>query len=116
MSEAHSSRTKPDYFILDAMANDIESVDDILRTLNANSELGWTDVWGRPFTREEVVGSLIRLLRRQLVQAYAISGSEAALSPLDAGTTPEQFGTAYFGLTVRGRIMHENWDPPEGSR
>ena len=114
MSDAHNSMEKPDYFILDAMANDIESVDDVLRILNSNSELGWTDVWGRPFTREDVVGSLVRLLRRQLVQAYSTSESEAALSPLEAGTAPERFGEAYFGLTERGRLVHANWESPEG--
>lgn len=114
MSMNSKRQELPDSFVMDAMANDIESVDDVLRTLNSKSDLGWTDVWGRQFTEDEVIGALIRLVRTGLVLAYAPIEGEAKLAPLAERALPQALGVAYFGLTERGRIVHANWDAPDG--
>lgn len=97
---------------MDAMANDIESVDDLVRILNSESELGWTDVWGRRFTFDEVVSALARLIQQGLVEAYAEDEHQAnlVLVPL-ASVQPEGEGV-YFGLSEKGRSAHASWDAP----
>lgn len=114
MSFQAKKQEGPDMFVMDAMANDVESIDDLIRILNSSSDLGWTDVWGRMFTRDEVVSALMRLVRAGLVLAYAADGDKHELAPLDERVLPQSLSEAYFGLTDRGRLVHANWDAPEG--
>ncbi|HYD54772.1 MAG TPA: hypothetical protein VEA99_19215 [Gemmatimonadaceae bacterium] len=106
---------QPDYFVLDALANDIEGVEDVLRMLNSETELGWAREWGREFTREDVVMALSRLVREDLVRAYVVVNSDAQLKELPPRSLPaDGYRGAYFGLTPAGRIVHNTWDPEPG--
>lgn len=46
---------RPDMYILDTLANDVEDLESILRMLNSDTAIGWHKQWGRRFTRDEVV-------------------------------------------------------------
>lgn len=109
MTDRYLQQRELDCFVLDALVNDVESVDIVLRTLNSDSELGWTDAWGRAFNRGEVVASMVRLVRRDLVRAYSAAGDDLTLSALDPRAMPTDLREAYFGLTDRGRIAHATW-------
>lgn len=60
----------PDMYVLDALASDLESLDDILRVLNSDAELGWRREWGREFQRTDVVQALARLIQADSVRVY----------------------------------------------
>lgn len=106
--------SSPDNFVLDAMANDIESVDDLVRILNSDSELGWSDVWGRPFARNEVVAAVRRLVLVGLARTYTFAERGIEVTPLADGVLPSNMSDAYFGMTDRGRAAHAAWDAPDG--
>jgi hypothetical protein len=100
----------PDMFVLDSLANDVESVDDILRMLNSETVLGWTSEWGRSFTEEDVHRALTRLIKRELVRAFAVAGDSPTLEELPLQEQPpEGLNEGYFGLTESGRRFHREW-------
>lgn len=102
----------PDLYVLDALANDIEDLDSILRMLNSDTALGWTTEWGRPFQREELVEALRRLSAKDYVQVLVLAPDGKSLEPLPAKALPPgNYQDAYFSLTERGRLVHRNWDP-----
>lgn len=106
---------RPDYYVLDTLANDVETIEDILRMLNSTTELGWADEWGRPFNRSDIVASLARLVRGGFVRGYSTAGDDAHLSALPEGVLPANLGEAYFGMTDSGRIAHTTWASRESS-
>ena len=102
----------PDLYVLDALANDVEDIEAILRTLNGDSVLSWRRAWGAAFTRDEIVQALIRLLRDDQVSAYRLTADGKSLEPLDRHELPSgSFNDSWFGMTERGRIRHASWDP-----
>lgn len=108
-------RRKPDMYVLDALANDIEDLEAILRMLNSDTVLGWHKEWGRKFRREEIVEALCRLVVDDLVLAY-VTLEKPGLVTLPARTLPDgDFDDASFGLTEKGRLVHANWEPAPGS-
>lgn len=109
--------TRPDKYVLDALANDVEDVESILRMLNSDTDLGWRAEWGRNFSRSDVVTALTRLVREDFVQVFAHDPGAKAAVPLPRGEVPPgNFDNAYFGMTERGRLVHSNWDPETESR
>jgi hypothetical protein len=101
---------RPDMYVLDSLANDVEDLETILRLLNGDTELAWRDEWGREFQRSEVVEAVSRLIRRNAVRAYAISSEGKSLHALPERTLPSgDYGDAYFGLTPQGRMLHRDW-------
>lgn len=99
-------------FVLDALANDIEDLESILRMLNSDTSLGWSMEWGRPFERAEVVEALSRLVAKDYVQVLVFAGDGKSLDALPAKVLPPgNYETAYFALTEHGRFVHRNWDP-----
>jgi hypothetical protein len=60
--------TRPDidYYVLDALATDLESLEEILRLVN-HPQIGWAAEAGHPFGRSEVLVVLPRLVRDELV-------------------------------------------------
>src|SRR5207253_4315935 len=106
MTPIHPDR---DFYILDALANDVEDVSSILQMLNSDSELGWHKELGRKFTCNDVAEGLSRLVRLGSVQVYLTDDDEKALIPLAEKTLPLEMSVAWFGLTGRGRLIHENW-------
>ncbi len=102
-----------DNYVLDALANDVEDLETVLRSLNSDTVLTWRQVWGREFDREEVIEALARLIRQDLVQAYELDNNGTSLIELPARTLPSgDFWNFWFGLTPRGRLVHQNWEPP----
>jgi hypothetical protein len=107
------SRQLIDFVALDALANDLENLDGILRILNSASELGWRDQHPAEFTRDEVVPALYRAIRDGTVEACVYSDSERALVGVGEGVVPSgPFDDVWFRLTRRGRLVLSAWKPP----
>ena len=105
----------PDKYVLDALVNDVEDIESILRTLNSESELGWRDEWGSDFLRDEVVMALLRLVR-DLVRVFVLEEEGKSLRELSPRELPSTaLGGTYFGMTPRGRIVHRSWEPDAGA-
>ena len=110
-----NSKALPDMFVLDALADDVEDLENILANLN-RSPSGWRDSWGREFSRDEVVAALSRLVTDDRVRVYVLEDAGTALVELPARTLPPAtFDDAWFGLTPAGRLLHTNWDPNAGN-
>jgi hypothetical protein len=104
----------PDLYVLDALANDIEDLENILRMLNSDTPLGWTKEWGRAFRRDEVVEALSRLVQKEWVRVLVHASDGKSLSELSVGTLPPgDYDDVYYSLTERGRLVHSNWNPSE---
>ena len=110
------ARIDIDYYVLDALANDLESLDDILRLVN-HPDVGWVPEAGRPVSRAAIVATLPRLVRDKLVQVYVPSATTSELEPLPIGRLPTTpVDGWYFGMTAHGRTVHANWAPPTGTQ
>jgi len=107
-----SREDRPDLYVLDALADDIEDLSAIMRTLNSDSAIGWHRRWGRHFTRAEVVQTLTRLIRDDLARVAVLTADGTALEDLRANQLPPgSYDDAWFAMTPRGRLLHSNWDP-----
>lgn len=99
-----------DLYVLDALANDIEDLESILRMLNSDTVLGWKGEWGAPFTRAVIVESLTRLIRREFVEVLAFDVEGKSLIGLGRGVLPPgNYDDMYFSMTDEGRVHHTNW-------
>ena len=104
----------PDMYVLDALASDLESLDDIIRMLNSESDLGWRREWGADFRRPEIVQALVRLLRSGLVRCYLWDETVRGLVQCSPRALPPgDFDAAWYGITDQGRLVHGNWAPHE---
>jgi hypothetical protein len=103
--------TLADMYVLDSLANDIEDLEGILRTLNSDSVLGWKHEWGHPFERQEVVEALSRMIREDLVGVYALNQENVLEALQGRQLPPADFASFWFGITERGRLVHSNWEP-----
>ncbi len=104
-------RSEIDYFVLDALANDLESLEDILRLMNSDT-MGWRFRHSRPFTEPEVLPVLQRVVKEGLVNAAVFSDSEQALVDLPERSWPTAaVDSAWFRLTPHGRMVHTAWEP-----
>ena len=103
-----------DYFVLDALADDIESLEDVLRLVNHDA-MGWRrHNGGEAFTRDVLVPPVLRGVREGLIEVFELTPSGGALSSLGSGRLPPNALDDYwFGLTAAGRLVHQNWQPPE---
>jgi len=108
--------TSTDMFILDVVADDVENLGDIVLRLNSSIPSAWRHRAGRSFSREEVVLSLSRLVKHNLVQTYVEDDKEPALRALSSSSLPsEAYEAAWFGITSQGRIVHSSWEPDNRS-
>jgi hypothetical protein len=102
------SRDVMDLYVLDSLANDIESFDDVIRLVN-HPEIGWADEFGRRILAADVLPSLHRLVRDGFVEL--LSEVDGHLTPLPPRSLPvAPLESFWFALTPRGRILHTNWD------
>jgi len=110
------TRAAVDYFVLDSIANDLESLEDVLRLLNHES-IGWREFnGGKAYERVAVVAALTRCVRDGLVIVYTLGESDKALSKLPPGVLPiVSFDECWFGISEPGRLIHANWDPGLGT-
>jgi hypothetical protein len=100
-----------DLFILDALADDLENLEDILRQLNS-AAIGWRHLHPEPFVRQEILPALTRLIREDLVEACVLDQSGKWLIEAGPRTLPAgSWDDPWFRLTARGRIVHSTWDP-----
>jgi hypothetical protein len=98
-------------FVLDVLADDIESLEGILDSLNRTAS-GWREARGAEFRRSEVVEALSRLIAADLVRTYTLDEAGAALAELPATSLPPRtYDDAWYALTERGRMVHANWSP-----
>lgn len=101
-----------DLYVLDALADDIEDLEGMLRILNSDTAIGWKKEWGRRFEREEIVTALSRLVLKDAVRVLVLSGDGKYLTDWPRGALPPgSYGDVYFGMTERGRLLHSSWDP-----
>jgi hypothetical protein len=108
----NTSPRSPDLYVLDALANDIEDLESIIRMLNSDTALGWAAEWGRPFRRGELIEALSRLVAKDYVQVLVLAPDGKNLEALSTKALPPgSYQEAFFALTERGRIVHRNWDP-----
>lgn len=102
-----------DMYVLDALANDIEDLEDILRILNSPSELGWRDQHPAPFTAQEITPAVLRCIRAGNVEACQYSVSEKSLVGLGNKVEPSSPADAtWYRLTSSGRLVLNSWNPP----
>jgi hypothetical protein len=105
--------TRPllDYWVLDTLANDIESLPHIHELLN-HPDIGWTDLHGGPIPRDAVEPTLRELIRERLIRAYVCPPGDVHMEEADEGVFPEgDADEVYFGLTPQGRAIHAAWEP-----
>jgi hypothetical protein len=106
-----------DMYLLDVVADDVESLDDVLRRLNADTERAWWRARGIPFGREEVVQALSRLVLRDWVRVYLPDPHDGRL--VEAAPTalpPSDYSNAWFKITPRGLLVHGSWQPKDSER
>lgn len=107
------SRAPIEYFVLDALANDLEDVDHIVQILNSPTEFGWRDQHPEPFTPQEVIPPVLKGIREGNIEACIFSEEERALVGAGEGVIPSSpLSEVWFRLTPRGRLVLNNWDPP----
>lgn len=103
----------PDLYVLDTVADDIEDLVAIMRSLNSDSAIGWHRTWGRLFTRDEVVQTLSRLVTNDFVQVAVLAPDGKTLENLASRQLPiGDYDDAWFAMTPRGRLVHATWNPP----
>ncbi|HUG39509.1 MAG TPA: hypothetical protein VMM12_03435 [Longimicrobiales bacterium] len=109
------NRPLVDYVVLDALANDLESLEDILRILNSDTELGWRDIHPDAFGRDEVVTAILRGIQDGNISPCEYSEAKGALVDREGNTLPADvpIDDLWFRLTPRGRTILNNWDVPE---
>jgi hypothetical protein len=101
------SRPLIDYLVLDALADDIASIESIARAI-AESDLVASSDDRLRFGLADVGEALSRCVRDGLVQAYAVaSGKLVALGArvLPAGDLVDH----WYGLTAEGSAVHRAW-------
>lgn len=102
----------PDLYVLDTLADDVEELSSILRSLNSDSAIGWHRIWGRQFTREEVVQALSRLIKADSVRVAVLTPDGKSLDEVPPRELPPaSYDEAWFSMTPRGRLLHSNWNP-----
>lgn len=102
-----------DYYVLDALADDIESLEQIVPSVRLAATMWKSELKPESVNRQVVISSLLRLLRERSISAFCYSLSGKDLEELPPGVVPDgNFDDHWFGLTVRGRMLHSAWDPP----
>ena len=98
------SREPIDLVVLDALANDLEDIEHILHLANHDT-VGWRQLNGaRPYTRDQIIPSLLRLVRDDLVEACTYSESNRSLVGVGRGVLPTgALDDVWFVITARGR-------------
>lgn len=102
----------PDLYVLDMLVDDVEELGTILNSLNSDRSTSWRHVWGRKFSRNEVVEALSRLIRDDLVHVAVLTTDGKWLDDLqDRELPPVDYSDVWFRITGRGRLVHANWHP-----
>ena len=95
-------------FVLDAMQDDLEDVESILRYL-----VQWRRHWPHDFTLEEVTSALRTLIERGLVEVYdSVTGGSEVAPVSDPATDEASLREYWFLPTPQGREVWKMWDAP----
>jgi hypothetical protein len=110
-------RDLTDYYVLDALADDIESLEQIIPSVRLAAAMWESDLDPQCVSRALVIPALLRLLREQSVVAFQYTSSGKELQELPPGVIPDgNFDDHWFGLTSAGRMLHSAWEPPPERR
>jgi len=93
------ARPALDYLILDAVADDVESLVQIRDRVadSASSE-------------SNLIATLRRLVQERLIEAYTIPGAKAELVSAGQDIWPSASAEdVWFQITGRGKMVHETW-------
>jgi hypothetical protein len=102
-----------DYLILDSVADDVESLEQIVPSLGRAISLWEINPPDGRFSRDEIALSITRLIRDKLIEAVAPNAGENSMSPIGEGVHPSgNLDDYWFQMTGRGRIVHNDWVPP----
>jgi hypothetical protein len=101
-----------DLVVLDALADDLESMEQILHGLH-HEPLSWQRAPdGSLYKREDVVTALLRLIRDGLVVGFRVE--TGGLVRMGAGVMPPgNLDDYWFGITPPGAMIHANWEPKD---
>ncbi len=100
-----------DYYVLDALADDYESIDLILADLNHDPPVGWQHLHGKPFTRNEVVAAILRGIDNNYIEACVISPTAGEYIVEQNIRAKRDLAGVWFRLTAKGRSTHAEWEP-----
>jgi len=105
------ARSLLDYHVLNAIVNDCDLYEDMLRYLN-ESEFSWHAEYGRTLQPVEVQVALLRLVQDGLVEVSLIDPVENDIVDCGERVWPadKQLSEMFFDLTGRGRVLYLNWD------
>lgn len=104
-------RAQLDFHVLDAIGNDADLYDDILKHLN-DPVTGWRAENGRQIQGAEVHAALLRLVRDGLVEVHIVDVAKNDLMDCGEGVWPPDCSLAemFFDMTGRGRVLYLNWE------
>lgn len=105
------ARSHLDYHVLNAIINDCDLYEDMMRFLN-ESELSWHAEYGRTLQPVEVQVALLLLVQEGLVEVSRIDPVENDFVDCGerVGPADRQLSEMFFDLTGRGRVLYLNWD------
>jgi len=105
------ARNSMDLFVLDTLADDIEALEDILRSIN-HPDIGWQTQHGGPIGRPDVHQALLRLVQEGFVEVSVFDPGTKALVAVGENRWPTNadLSDLWFRITERGRLLHSNWE------
>ena len=107
------TRALIDYLVLDSLADDVESLEQIVPSLDRAIGFWEINPPNARFTRADIVLSITRLVEDRLIEAVAMNTDGKSMSPVGEGVQPRgALDDYWFQMTPRGRILHTDWDPP----
>jgi hypothetical protein len=98
-------------FVLDALSNDIESIESILSLINSD-EYGWKNVVGRAFVDKEIKHSLKRLIDKKWVNLL-VYDPRLAMAVKSVTDSIEAHEETWFQMTDLGRTVWMEWEVPK---
>jgi hypothetical protein len=107
------TRALIDYLILDSVADDVESLEQIMPSLDRAIRVWKINPPNGRFTRPDIVLSITRLVEDRLIEVVAVNPDGKSMSPVGEGVQPRgSLDDYWFQMTSRGRILHTDWNPP----
>ncbi len=83
-------------FVLEAVSNDYESIDQILEQV-----VSWSNNQGLIPTHEDIVGILENTIKEGYVQAYLLSAEEPRIQVVEF--SPDRLDRLWFYVTPKGK-------------
>ena len=97
-------------YVLNSLADDLESIETIHSLLNKDGKDGFKDEWGGVIQRIDIFHAIKMLIDEKLITVFLPSGPNGELVPLESsGWDMSGVDEAWFGMTDRGRLKHIKW-------